>query len=66
MAMTTLQRMVLKDAFARVQAEDIHKVGNITYNNEFDIPPDVEIKGLGYEGAVEQVYQQMVQLGQPE
>jgi hypothetical protein len=65
MAMTTLQHMVFKDAFERLRSDDPTKAFGMSYHQTFDIPPDREIKENGYEGAVEQVYQQMVALGQP-
>ena len=77
MAMTTLQTMAVKDATARLILEDrqtydryVKTISNAVLSDGptsivFEVLTDQQIKENGYEGAVEQVYQQMVQLGQP-
>ncbi len=70
MAITKLRRMVLKDALDRLRVDnDAAYVAVLTEVSgtgitSLSVPSDKEIKENGYEGAVEQVYQQMVQLGQ--
>lgn len=63
MAMTTLQNMVFTDAFERLREDYPTTAFGMSYYQTFDIPADKEIKENGYEGAVENVYQQMVALG---
>ena len=68
MAMTKLQRMVLKDAITRLRADNLKLAAELAVGlhlTKLVFSADTEIKENGYEGAVEQVYQQMVKLGQP-
>lgn len=62
MAMTTLQQMVHKDAYDRLRQE--RPEVSFSLYTEYAIPTDRQIKEDGYEGAVEQVYQQMVARGE--
>ena len=59
----TLKQMVFNDALFRFQ-DDFPDQETSFSNHTFDIPAEKEIKENGYEGAVEQVYQQMVALGE--
>jgi hypothetical protein len=63
--MTQLQQMVYMDSLKRLNNERVLRTTPLPSLQELTIPSDSEIKENGYEGAVEQVYQQMVQLGQP-
>ena len=58
MAMTTLQQMVHKDAYDRLRQERPEVFFSLY--TEYAIPTDREIKENGYEGAVDNVYQQML------
>jgi hypothetical protein len=53
------------DSLKRLNNERVLRTTPLPSLQELTIPSDSEIKENGYEGAVEQVYQQMVQLGQP-
>lgn len=64
--MTKLQRMVYEDAFIRVLNTDVSKAMDISPLENYAIPSDMDIKCNGYEGAVEQVYQQMNSAGETE
>jgi hypothetical protein len=64
MTMTTLQQMVYQDAYKRLIDHDYYLTFDLSVH-DLSLPGDKEIKENGYEGAVEQVYQQMVALGQP-
>jgi hypothetical protein len=63
--MTKLQHMVYMDSLKRLNNERVLRTTPLPSLQELTIPSDSEIKENGYEGAVENVYQQMVQLGQP-
>ena len=56
--MTKLQQLVFQDAFARYRNENAEADESCAFHN-YDIPSDKEIKENGYEGAVENVLQQM-------
>jgi len=58
--MTKLQQLVFQDAFARYRNENAAADESCAFQN-YDIPSDQEIKENGYEGAVDKVYQQMVE-----
>ena len=62
--MTQLQPMVYTDAITRLYAENLKLAVGLQLP-ELVFPADLEIKQNGYEGAVEQVYQQIVKLGKP-
>jgi hypothetical protein len=60
--MTKLQQLVFQDAFARYRNENAEADESCAFQN-YDIPSDKEIKENGYEGAVENVLQQMNSVG---
>lgn len=72
MAMTTLQTMASRDALKRLLSENkdvydafIESASDtvLTYgpiDGSFIWPTDKEIKGGGYEGAVDSIYQQII------
>jgi len=64
MTMTALQQMVYQDAYKRLIDHDYYLTFDLSVH-DLSLPDDKEIKENGYEGAVEQVYQQMVALGLP-
>lgn len=57
--MTKLQYMVYQDAIDRLHAENLKLAVGLQLP-ELVFPSDLEIKENGYEGAVDQVYQQIV------
>ena len=58
--MTKLQQLVFQDAFARYQTENSSADEACAFEN-YEIPSDREIKENGYEGAVDKVFQQMIE-----
>ena len=57
--MTKLQYMVYQDAIERLHTENLKLAVGLQLP-ELVFPSDREIKENGYEGAVDQVYQQIV------
>ncbi len=57
--MTKLQYMVYTDAITRLHAENLKLAVGLQLP-ELVFPTDIEIEQNGYEGAVEQVYQQII------